>query len=138
MNRTKIKVRYAETDQMGIVHHSNYVIWFEVGRTEYMNALGLSYGEMERMGYMLPVVESHCEYKSAAKYEDELIISAILKEIRGARVIFNYAVNLEKDGRLLAQGETVHAVTDSTLRPINLEKKDRKLYELLIKSMDDR
>lgn len=136
VNCTKIKVRYAETDQMGIVHHSNYIIWFEVARTEYMNSLGMSYGEMEKLGYMLPVVECHCEYKSAAKYEDEVIIAASLKEMRGARALFNYEVKRQKDGKLLALGTTVHAITDSSLRPINLEKKNKELYDLLTCSMD--
>lgn len=110
---TKIRVRYAETDQMGVVHHSNYLVWFEVGRSDFCRARGFSYKDMEEKDDALMVVaEAYCRYKSPAFYEDIVIIRTKLAEIRSRSVQFVYEVFRESDDLLLAEGETLHLVTD--------------------------
>lgn len=133
INRTKIKVRYVETDQMGIVHHSNYYAWFEVGRTEFITESGMSYSEMESEKLLLPVVESGCRYIEGAKYEDELIIETFIEKLSGAKVIFNYNVIREKDNKLLAKGTTTHAFVNDSFKVINLKKKNTNIWNKLDK-----
>lgn len=134
--KTKIKVRYVETDQMGVVHHSNYFHWFEVGRTEFLNQLGMSYGEIEKQGVMFPLIETHCYYKLGAKYEDELIVTTKLSQINGVKVYFSYEVIREKDDKLIAYGDTVHVFTNRSLRPINIKKESSKIYNMLFKVIE--
>ncbi len=86
----KFIVRYSETDQMGIVHHSNYAVWFEAGRTEFFTKLGLSIREIEKRGILLPLYEMNCRFKSPARYEDEIIVKTKLDSIAKVRVIFSY------------------------------------------------
>ena len=112
-HETEIRVRYAETDKMGIVHHSNYLIWFEAGRSELCRARGFSYKEMEETDNALMVVaESYCRYKSPAFYEDVLTVRTQVAEIRSRSIRFIYEVFRESDETLLAEGETLHLVTD--------------------------
>ncbi|HZJ82627.1 MAG TPA: thioesterase family protein, partial [Clostridia bacterium] len=120
----KVRVRYKETDQMGIVHHSNYYVWFEIGRTEYMRSQGLSYDEMERKGFMLPLTETYCKYIQGAIYDDIVIIRTRMTTFSGARLTMEYQVIREKDKCLLAEGKTVHGVTNKNLKPINIKKAD--------------
>ena len=133
---TKIRVRYKETDQMGIVHHSNYYTWFEVGRTEFMRSLGLSYRAMEERGFMLPLTESHCQYKLGARYDDVVIVRTKMTGFSGVRVTMEYDVIREIDGNLVALGKTVHAITDKHLKPVNIKKLDRELYLLFLKCVE--
>jgi acyl-CoA thioester hydrolase len=128
INRTKIKVRYAETDQMGIVHHSNYYIWFEVGRTEFTKECGMSYGDIEKENIMMPVLETGCKHIEVAKYEDELIIETWIDQLSGAKLIFNYNVVRELDNKILATGFTKQTFIDSDFKIINLKKKKAGLY----------
>ncbi len=122
-HETEIRVRYAETDQMGIVHNSNYLIWFEVGRSEFCRARGFSYKEMEEKGNALMVVaESYCRYKSPAFYEDLLTVRTKVEEIRSRSLRFVYEIYRASDETLLAEGETLHIVTDNN-------KKIRKMPE---------
>src|SRR5689334_11644027 len=122
-NDTEIRVRYAETDKMGIVHHSNYLIWFEAGRSDLCRARGFSYKEMEEEESALMVVaESYCRYKSPAHYEDVLKIRTKIGEVRSRSLRFFYEVVRESDQTLIAEGETLHLVTDK-------DKKVRKLPE---------
>jgi len=110
---TKIRVRYAETDQMGVVHHSNYLVWFELGRSDFCRARGFSYKDMEEKDDALMVVaEAYCRYKSPAYYEDIVTIRTKIAEIRSRSVQFVYEVFRESDNLLLAEGETLHLVTD--------------------------
>ncbi|HNU08507.1 MAG TPA: thioesterase family protein [Pyrinomonadaceae bacterium] len=110
---TKIRVRYAETDQMGVVHHSNYLVWFELGRSDFCRARGFSYKDMEEKDDALMVVaEAYCRYKSPAFYEDIVTIRTKIAEIRSRSVQFVYEVFRESDNLLLAEGETLHLVTD--------------------------
>lgn len=114
-HETEIRVRYAETDQMGIVHHSNYLIWFEYGRSDFCRARGFSYKEMEEKDNALMVVaESYCRYKSPAYYEDLLTIRTKVEEIRSRSLRFVYEVFRASDQMLLAEGETLHLVTDES------------------------
>ncbi len=115
-NETKIRVRYAETDQMDVVYHSNYFIWFEVGRVELLRQLGFTYKQMERDDRcFIAVVEARCRYKAPARYDDEIIIRTRLKNARESLIHFAYEAVRESDGTLLAQGETTHIVTDANL-----------------------
>jgi acyl-CoA thioester hydrolase len=112
-HETEIRVRYAETDKMGIVHHSNYLIWFEAGRSDLCRARGFSYKEMEEQDNALMVVaESYVRYKSPAFYEDILIIRTQVAEVRSRSIRFIYEIYRETDEALLAEGETLHLVTD--------------------------
>ena len=116
-HETEIRVRYAETDQMGIVHNSNYLIWFEVGRSEFCRARGFSYKEMEEKESALMVVaESYCRYKSPAYYEDVLTIRTRVEDIRSRSLRFVYEIFRASDDVLLAEGETLHLVTDGNKR----------------------
>lgn len=112
-HETEIRVRYAETDQMGIVHNSNYLVWFEVGRSEFCRARGFSYKEMEEKdGALMVVAESYCRYKSPAYYEDLLTVRTKIEEIRSRSLRFIYEIHRASDDILIAEGETLHLVTD--------------------------
>ena len=112
-HETEIRVRYAETDKMGVVHHSNYLIWFEFGRSDFCRARGFSYKEMEEKDNSLMVVaEAYCRYKSPAFYEDVLVIRTKVEELRSRSLRFIYEVFRPSDQSLLAEGETMHLVTD--------------------------
>lgn len=116
-HETEIRVRYAETDKMGIVHHSNYLIWFEAGRSELCRSRGFSYKEMEDNDNALMVVaESYCRYKSPAYYEDVLSVRTRVAEIRSRSIRFIYEIYRPSDDTLLAEGETLHLVTDQSKR----------------------
>ena len=123
-HETEIRVRYAETDQMGIVHHANYLIWFESGRSELCRAKGFSYKEMEDDDdALMDVAESYCRYKSPAHYEDVLTLRTRVGDIRSRSIRFFYEVYRASDDMLLAEGETNHLVTDK-------DKKVRILPEI--------
>ncbi|MCA1625566.1 MAG: acyl-CoA thioesterase [Acidobacteria bacterium] len=112
-HETEIRVRYAETDKMGIVHHSNYLVWFELGRSEFCRTRNFSYREMEEKdNALLVVAEIYCRYKSPAFYEDLLTIRTNIGEIRSRSIRFIYEVYRQSDEKLLAEGETLHLVTD--------------------------
>ena len=122
-HETEIRVRYAETDQMGIVHNANYLVWFEVGRSEFCRARGFSYKEMEEKDNALMVVaESYCRYKSPAYYEDLLIIRTKVEEVRSRSLRFVYEIYRPADESLLAEGETLHVVTDENRKVRSLPK----------------
>ena len=120
---TPIRVRYAETDQMGVVYHSNYFIWFEVGRVELMRQLGISYREMEEDGCLIAVVDARCRYKSPARYDDELIVRTHLRNVRDTMVHFSYELLRVADEALLAEGETTHIVINKQMSRVPLPEK---------------
>ncbi|HKY20903.1 MAG TPA: thioesterase family protein [Vicinamibacterales bacterium] len=124
-----IRVRYAETDKMGVVYHANYFMWFEIGRCELLRAIGRSYKEMEAAGIGLPVIEAHCEYKAPARYDDELQVKTWGKLLSPARVEFAYEISRTSDGTVNAVGMTVHAAVDSTGRPCRLPDYIRELLQ---------
>jgi len=114
------RVRYAETDKMGVVYHANYFMWFEVGRCELLRSIGRSYREMEKAGIGLPVIEAHCEYKSPARYDDELQVKTIGRLLSPVRVEFEYEICRPADGAVNAVGRTMHAAVDTGGRPCRL------------------
>ena len=120
---TQIRVRYVETDKMGIVHHSNYLIWFELGRSEFCRSRGFSYLDMESDNALLVVAESYCRYRSPAFYEDLLTVRTNISYIRSRSIQFVYEIVRPADGKLIAEGETLHLVTDEN-------KKIRSLPQL--------
>ncbi len=132
-SRTKITVRYAETDQMGIAHHSNYPIWYEAGRSDFIKLFGTSYSEMEKAGIMTPLLNLTCHFGLPALYDDELIIRTWCITMTAARIVFSYTVKrIEKDGTEteLGYGTTEHGFVDSkTLKPCNIRKRLPELYE---------
>jgi acyl-CoA thioester hydrolase len=112
-HETEVRVRYAETDQMGVVYHANYLIWFEIGRSEFCRARGFSYREMEEKdNALLVVAESYCRYKSPAFYEDVITVRTNVSEVRSRSIRFSYEIYRPSDQVLLADGETLHLVTD--------------------------
>jgi acyl-CoA thioester hydrolase len=113
-------VRYAETDQMGVVYHANYFVWFEVGRTDLLRQSGWTYRDMERDGFSLPVVEARCEYRQPARYDDVIEIRTTGRLLSPVRVRFEYEAVRVGDDALLASGHTVHASLDGALRPRRL------------------
>ena len=117
LGETRVRVRYAETDQMGVVYHSNYFIWFEVGRVELLRQLGFTYREMETEGKcLIAVADARCRYKAPARYDDVILIRTRLKNVRESLIHFAYEAVRESDGKLLAEGETTHIVTDPGLK----------------------
>jgi acyl-CoA thioester hydrolase len=123
VSESRLRVRYAETDQMGVVYHSNYFIWFEVGRVELMRQLGVSYRDMEQEGCLIAVVDAHCRYKSPARYDDELIVRTHLKKIRESLVHFSYELLRSGEDALLAEGDTTHIVIDRQMNVVPLPEK---------------
>ncbi|MBA2379619.1 MAG: acyl-CoA thioesterase [Blastocatellia bacterium] len=109
---TEIRVRYAETDKMGIVHHSNYLVWFECGRSDLCRARGFSYKEMEDDDALMVVAETYVRYKSPAFYEDIIIVRCKVAKIRSRAIRFVYELVRPSDETLIAEGETLHLVTD--------------------------
>lgn len=109
---TEIRVRYAETDAMGVVYHSNYLIWFEVARTEMMRRLGRPYSQLEEAGHFLPVIEANCRYIKSARYDETLKVTIEYQNEPGVRIRFLYRVNRCSDNALLAEGFTVHLIVN--------------------------
>lgn len=123
-----VRVRYAETDKMGVVYYANYLIWFEVGRTDWLRATGETYRSMEEEGVQLPVIEAHCEYRQGAKYDDEVEIRTTGRKLSPVRVQFDYEVVRVADAALLATGHTVHAAIDRNGRPVRLPDRVKDLF----------
>jgi acyl-CoA thioester hydrolase len=117
---SQVRVRYAETDQMGIAWHGGYFAWFEVGRTDYLRHRGCTYRELEAQGLRLPVIEARAEYRAPALYDDVLEIRTRLTEVRGARVSFSYEVHRADGPGPIATGSTTHAALDAQGRPRRL------------------
>jgi acyl-CoA thioester hydrolase len=124
VNETKVRVRYAETDQMGVVYHANHFIWFEVGRVELLRQLGFSYKDMEQHdNCFIAVVDARCRYKAPALYDDEIVVRTWLKNVRESVVHFAYELRRVADNSLLAEGETTHIVADAQMRKTVLPEK---------------
>jgi len=123
-NETRLRVRYSETDQMGVVYHSNHLIWFEVGRVELMRQMGFSYRDMEREdGLFIAVAEAKCRYRAPVYYDEEVVVKTWLKRVRESVIIFRYELARASTGALLAEGETTHIVTDSKMKVAALPDK---------------
>lgn len=126
---SRVRVRYAETDQMGVVYYSNYFVWFEVGRTDLLRDSGLTYRELEADGVSLPVIEAQCEYHRPARYDDDLEILTTGALLSPVRVEFSYRIVKSQDGAELATGRTAHAVLDRDGRPCRLPARARELFQ---------
>jgi acyl-CoA thioester hydrolase len=115
-----LRVRYAETDKMGVVYYANYLVWFEVARADLLRSLGWTYREMEHAGVALPVIESHCEYHRPARYDDEIEVRTEGRMLSPVRMEFRYEVVRREDRLLTASGRTVHAAVNLLGRPCRL------------------
>lgn len=132
---SEIIVRYQETDQMGIVHHSVYPVWYEVARTDFCKEMGLCYLEMEQMGIMTPIYEVHSHYKSPARYDDVLTVQARVKRLTAYRIEFYYEIY--KENQLIHYGETVHVWVDGDeFKPLNLKKRFPEVYTMLEQTIE--
>jgi len=121
---TKLRVRYAETDKMGVVYHSNFVIWFEVGRVELLRQLGFQYSEMEAEDNChIPVVDLRVRYKAPAQYDDVIVVRTQIRNVRSSLLHFSYEIFREADRTLLATGETMHIIVNSKLERTALPDK---------------
>ncbi|MFO7611553.1 MAG: acyl-CoA thioesterase [Clostridia bacterium] len=123
--------RYAETDQMGIVHHSVYAIWFEAARTEFIREAGISYSECEERGLMLPLVFLECNFEKPAYYEDVVSVEVSIEKMTPVRMTMKYKVTNKTTGEELAAGRTGHVWTNSKRQPVNLKKHDPEIYEII-------
>ena len=123
-----VRVRYAETDQMGVVYYANYLVWFEIARTDWLRDTGWTYRSMEADGYSLPVIEAHCEYRSSARYDDEIEVKTTARLLSPVRLAFDYRVSRPADGSAVASGYTVHASLDRSGRPARLPARVKELF----------
>lgn len=128
---TSLRVRYQETDQMGVVYHTNYLVWFEAGRTEMMREHGFSYKDLEEKGLLLPVVDIHCKYAYPARYDDQVIVRTKISQFNRSKIVFAYEVIHQETGRRLAKGESVHLWVDKEMKRLNLKQAFPELYTLL-------
>ncbi len=136
-NETRIRVRYAETDQMGVVYHSNFFIWFEVGRVELLRQLGFTYKEMEQQDQCyIAVVDVRCRYKAPARYDEEILVRTHLKNTRESLIHFGYEAVRACDGTLLAEGETTHLVTDANMNRRALPEKYLEAFAREVRKSD--
>jgi len=133
-NETTVRVRYKDTDQMGVAYYANYLVWFEVGRTEMMRSLELPYREFEKSSIFLPVLKAFCEYKQPARYDDQLTIVTRLESLHNVRLVFNYEIRREDE--LLASGYTEHAFVNDSGRPVVLKKFSPFLWNRLCQALD--
>lgn len=123
-----VRVRYAETDKMGVVYYANYLVWFEVGRADLLRSLGWTYRDMEHAGISLPVIEAHCVYQRPARYDDELEIRTTGRILSPVRMEFTYEVRRIDDGVVAASGKTVHAALDKGGKPCRLPERIRQVF----------
>ena len=128
-HKVDIRIMFADTDCMGIVYHTNYIKFFEIGRTEYLRDIGHPYAELEKDGVWLPVASVTCEYKAPAKYDDLLTVVTRVEEFKGATIIMAYEIYRKETGELLVTGKTKHPITDANLKPIRLRNVKPELYE---------
>jgi acyl-CoA thioester hydrolase len=129
LSEVRLRVRYAETDQMGVVYHANHLIWFEVGRVEFLRQLGFSYRDIEKEDEcFIAVVDVRCRYKAPTHYDDEVIVRTHLKNVRESLVHFGYELVRASDAVLLAEGETTHVVTDANMKKRAIPEKYAKAF----------
>lgn len=130
-NSTTIRVRYKETDQMGVVYNGNYFTWFEIGRVEFLRNLGIRYLDLEKMGVYTAVAEAYCKYIKPARYDEEVVIKTKIRRLTNVRIEFEYSLYRKEDNELLATGYTVHAFVDKNIKPINFRKEHEEIWKLL-------
>ena len=125
-------VHYYETDQMAIVHHSNYIRWFEEARLDMMTQMGISYKDLEDRGILIPVVDVYCKYKVSARYGDTVRIVPVMSEYTGVKLCFTYEVRNDKTGELLATGSSTHCFVNTQRKPVSLKRCEPQLHELFL------
>ena len=123
------KVQYYETDQMGIVHHSNYIRWFEEARTALMDDSGYAYARLEHEGIVIPVLSVECEYKKMLRFGDTARIEVEIAKFNGIKIVMNYCVYLESTGELCTTGQTSHCFLDSDHKPVSMKKVNREFFD---------
>jgi acyl-CoA thioester hydrolase len=134
VNETRIRVRYAETDQMGVVYHANHFIWFEIGRVELLRQFGFNYKDMEREDdCFIAVVDAQCRYKAPVHYDDEVIVRTRLKHVREKVIRFAYELRNVATGALLAEGETTHMAANAKMKPRALPEKYMQVFRAAVK-----
>ncbi|ARF69144.1 thioesterase [Paenibacillus larvae subsp. pulvifaciens] len=135
-----LRVRYAETDTMGVVYHANYLIWLEVGRTEFIREMGYPYAKMEEQGLLLPVVETNLRYRRPAKYDDAITVYSRIESFTPSKIIFTYEIrrkaeaeqqNEDPAGELLVTGTTVHVWINRSWNPVRIDKEAPELFLFL-------
>ena len=126
-----LTVNLAEIDHMGIVHHSHYPLWFESGRRDFFKKVGIPNSRISALGLSLPLSKLKCEFKSPAKYNDQVIVKTSIIYMSCVKIKFGYNIIHKKNNKVIATGETVHAWTNKRIEPINIEKTAPKIYELL-------
>ncbi|MFY9792300.1 MAG: thioesterase family protein [Candidatus Sulfotelmatobacter sp.] len=133
VNETRLRVRYAETDQMGVVYHSNHFIWFEVGRVELLRQLGFSYRDMEsKDGRFIAVAEAKCRYRAPAHYDEEIVVRTEMLNVRDSVIHFGYEWRSSDGSTLIAEGETTHIVTDEQMKIAVLPEKYLKIFRAAV------
>ncbi|MFD2657098.1 acyl-CoA thioesterase [Gracilibacillus thailandensis] len=132
---TPIKVRYQETDQMGVVYHANYLIWFEIGRTAFIEELGFEYHEMEAKGVVSPVVDANIQFKQPIRYGDDAYVETWLEKYNGIRTTYGYQI-IGQDGEVAVTGETQHVIVKKdNFRPLSLKKQFPNWHEAYQKAL---
>ncbi|EUJ24797.1 4-hydroxybenzoyl-CoA thioesterase [Listeria grandensis FSL F6-0971] len=135
-HESRIVVRYAETDQMGIVYHANYLVWMEIGRTEFLESIGLRYFDMEQEGYISPVLDVHLSYKQAMKYGQTAIVKTWIKSYDGFRIVYGYEIRQVGSEQIHISGETEHiAVRKDDFRPVSTRRTFPLWHEAYLKAM---
>ncbi|QGH34652.1 YbgC/FadM family acyl-CoA thioesterase [Gracilibacillus salitolerans] len=133
---TPIKVRYQETDQMGVVYHANYLIWFEIGRTAFIEELGFKYHEMEAKGIVSPVVDANIQFKHPIRYGDDAYVETWLEKYNGIRTTYGYRI-VDQDGKIAVSGETQHVIVKKdNFRPLSLKKQFPNWHEAYQKALE--
>jgi acyl-CoA thioester hydrolase len=139
VNETRLRVRYAETDQMGVVYHSNHFVWFEIGRVELLRQLGFSYRDMEsKDNRFIAVAEAKCRYRAPVRYDEEIVVRTEMLNVRDSVVHFGYELRRLDDGTLLAEGETTHIVTDAEMKIAELPEKYLKAFRAALGKQNGR
>ncbi len=124
------RVRYGETDQMGVAYYAHYFNWFEVARTEFFRSLGLVYSEFERKGVLLPVAEANCRYNAPATYDDQIVVRTIVTQVKQSSIRFEYQVLKNNSPRPIATGYTIHVFTNRELKPLRIPDELRSKIEI--------
>lgn len=130
-SETKLTVRYAETDMMGIVHHSRYYPWLEQARTDFIKKTGYTYSELEKTGVLLPLTETQCRYHYGLKYEDEVVVTCRIDKLTVARIEFSYEVYKAPEMKKMSEGKTKHGFVDKDFKAINLKKTHPEIWKCL-------
>jgi acyl-CoA thioester hydrolase len=133
VNETRLRVRYAETDQMGVVYHANHFVWFEIGRVELMRQLGFAYRDMEKQdARCVAVVEAKCRYRAPARYDEEILVRTRLLNVKESVIHFGYELVRVQDGMVIAEGDTTHIVTDLNIKIAALPEKYLEAFRIAL------